>query len=380
MATLTMNSNVFLAASIKYGLVPENPEIQEYKQKLHKVLLEQYCFENKGTFVITTDPGEDNDDLVMWRYCFMNTTANLIIVVSNGYHSAKTRLAYIKKIFKCFRNVEFNIPFKTDTNTIIFLEDGCVLDIPLDGYINAGPCNSATLKSIGTCLNKTKDTKVITVGANDDCSLGAGINQKQTDEEGKLINIPNVWNNFIADISISEITYKNLSVNVSRYILIPNPLTMMGTPFEEMAHEDCMSSLIANTGMFLACRPPPQALRVNEGNATVVSQYAICILQNSNADDYNAGLKKIQEYAELSISKGLAPTTYEAASVPIMYTHLLGGKYKEGQFGWAPGDEKAKFEVSCLTEESAIKFKQNVAKLPYFTPAYDVIAFMMALN
>ena len=321
MASISSPNKVFIDASLKYGLVPENPEIQKYKIILHQILLEQYCFENKGTYVITTDPGEDNDDLVMWRYCFMNTTATLIVIVSNGYNSAKIRLDYIKKIFKCFKHAEFNIPFKTNKNTIIFLEDGCILDIPLDGYINAGPCNSNTLKSIGKCLKKTINTRVITVGANEDCTIGLGINQKQTDEEGKLINIPNTWNSFIEDIHGT--TYKNLSVNVSRYILIPNPLTMMGTPFEEMAHEDCMTSLIANTGMFLACRPPPQALRVNEGNATVVSQYASLVLLNNNPDDYITGLKKIQEYTDLANSKGLASTTYEAASVPIMYTHLL---------------------------------------------------------
>ena len=32
------------------------------------------------------------------------------------------------------------------------------IDVPLDGYVNAGPCHSRTLASIGKMLKKNKNT------------------------------------------------------------------------------------------------------------------------------------------------------------------------------------------------------------------------------
>lgn len=366
-----MAQEVFQNAQTKYGAPPLHHEVSHYKSMLCKVLNGDIVFVSDGTYVITTDPIEDSDDLVMWRYCFMNTTSHLIVIISNGYQRAADRFQHIKHIFSCFNGAEFGVPFYTGKNTILFLEDGCDIDTPLDGFVNAGPCHSRTLKSIGVNLKKTKATKVITVGANDDCTLGTGINQKQTDEDGKLVSTPRVWNDFIE--AITETTKQNLSVNLSRYILIPNPLLTKG--LEEMANDTCMSQLVANTGMFLASRPPPRfGLRVNEGNSIINCQLLDHI---SYDEDYQAGLIKLQEYIDVAKSENLQPETYESAAIPIVYTHLLGGRYKIGQFGWAPGNEEDKLSVSCLTRESVSIFQCNLKKLPYFTPAYDVVAFMM---
>lgn len=365
---------VYELALKRYNQIPDKAIVDDLNDNILKMITGQILFESEGTYAWSADPCEDTDDLIALRYGALNTTANLIIVISGGYHTPDARLEYLKSIFPCFEGAEFNVPFITQHNNIIFMKDGCEINIPLDGYLNCGPIHSRTLASISRCLKKTPNTKVITVGANDDCTLGAGINQKQTDETGKLVNVPNAWNTFINDVQGT--TCMNISVNISRHVLIPNPLYMMDTSYREMANEICMAPLINNTGMFIACRPDPNphfALRVNEGNSIIDYKY---LNKNMLVEDYIAGLSKLSEYMELTKSKGLPPSIYEAAAIPIMTTHSFGGRYKPGQFGWAPGNDVAKNEVSCLLPETVPKFKENIRRLKYLTPAYDVIAFI----
>jgi len=369
-------------ALAKYCEVPDYDKVNYYNTTLHKLVTNQILFSKMGWFVLSSDPMEDADDLLMLRYCCMNTRANLVIIISAGYHTSQERFQHIKHLFPCFHGAEFGVPFKTLHNLILFKEDGCVLDennIKFDGYVNCGPVHSRTLHSIGLCLKKEPTTRVVTVGAKDDCTLGGGINQRQTDEVGKLISIPGVWNQFIADIQ--GVDCKNLSVELSRHVLIPNPLFIMDTCYSEMAHDACMDQLVDNSGMFLASRPNPDnpfAERVNVGNSII--DYKYLQMNLGTPDDYDAGLDKLREYMELAKSKGASPTVYESAAIPIMATHMFGGRYKAGQFGWAPNDTVGKHEVSCLLPETVPLFKENIKKLQYMTPAYDPIAFIMALS
>jgi hypothetical protein len=311
----------------------------------------------------------------------MNTKSDLVIIISNGFHTCEERFSHIKELFPCFHKAEFNVPFETTYNTIIFKEDGCELDIELDGYLNAGPIHSRTLASIAKCLKKTPTSRVITVGAKDDCTLGGGINQKQTDEPSKLTTIPNVWNQFITDIK--GVYCENLSVELSRHVLIPNPLYMTHMSYSEMAHGSCIDQLVDNVGMFMASRPDPAmpvAARINEGNSIVDYKYLQMYLVDketyANNENYKAGLEKLGEYIELAKSKGVDKSVYESAAIPIMTTHMFGGRYKPGQFGWAPGDANAKHEAACLLPETVALFKENIKKLRYMSPGYDVIAFI----
>ena len=367
-------AEVFQFALTQYNQVPDEEHVQYLNDTVTKLVTGNMLFKSNGTYAWSSDPKEDADDLIALRYGALNTTADLIIIISGGYHSPQSRLDYLTQIFPYFENTKFNVPFKTQYNTITFMEDGCEINVPLDGYLNCGPIHSRTLNSIAKCLKKTPDTRIVTVGAKDDCTLGAGINQKQTDEPGKLINVPDVWNTFINDVAGTSCV--NLSVNISRHVLIPNPLYMMNTSYREMVNEVCLEPLVANTGMFLACRPEPNphfALRVNEGNSIVDYKY----LKDMTPEDYEAGLLKLKEYMDLAKSKGLAANIYESAAIPIMATHSFGGRYKPGVFGWAPGDETAKHNVSCLLPETVPTFKENIRKMKYLTPAYDVIAFIM---
>jgi len=366
---------VYNYALTQYNKVPDETTVAQLNDTLNRMITGEILFESAGTYAMSFDPKEDSDDLVALRYGVLNTTANLVIIISGGYNTPISRFEFLKEIFPSFQGATFNVPFITQYNTILFLEDGCEITTPLDGYLNCGPIHSQTLASISRCLKKTPSTRVITVGAKDDCTLGAGINQKQTDEPGKLINIPDVWNRFIHDIY--GVTCINLSVNISRHVLIPNPLYKMDTPYREMANEKCMTQLVDNVGMFVACRPEPNpmfALRVNEGNSIIDYKY---LNQNMNLDDYSAGLSKLQEYIDLTKSKGLPANIYESAAIPIMTTHSFGGRYKPGQFGWAPGNDASKHEVSCLLPETVPRFKDNIMHLKYFTPAYDAIAYIM---
>ena len=373
---------VMKCALAKFCEVPDYDKVSYYNSTINKLITNQILFSKKGWYVVSTDPKEDADDLIMLRYGSMNTRANLVIIISAGYHTSQERFQHIKQLFSCFRDAEFDVPFTTLHNTILFKEDGCeldALDIKFDGYVNCGPIHSRTLSSIGRCLNKVPTSRVVTVGAKDDCTLGGGINQRQTDEPGKLINVPGVWNQFIADVQGA--TCENLSVELSRHVLIPNPLFMMDTCYSEMAHDACMDQLVDNAGMFLAARPNPDnpfAERVNIGNSII--DYKYLQMNLGNQADYDAGLEKLGEYMELAKSKGVLQSVYESAAIPFMATHAFGGRYKPGQFGWAPGDSVGKHEVSCLLPETVPLFKENIKRLQYLTPAYDVIAFIMALS
>ena len=365
-------------ALAKYSEVPDYDKVTYYNNSMEKLVTGQILFQSKGCYAISSDPLEDADDLIMLRYGCMNTKSNLVVVISNGYHASAERLDLIKELFPCFQGAEFNVPFKTPNNTILFKEDGCELDMELDGYLNAGPIHSRTLASIAKCLKKVPTTRVVTVGAKDDCTLGGGLNQKQTDEPGKLITVPNVWNQFIADIK--GVSCENLSVELSRHVLIPNPLYMLHTSYGEMAHDSCIDQLVDNVGMFMASRPDPAmpvAARINEGNSIVDYKYLQLNLANEfGKENYEVGLEKLGEYMELAKSKGVDKAVYESAAIPIMTTHMFGGRYKPGQFGWAPVDATAKHEAACLLPETVPLFKENIKKLRYMSPAYDVIAFI----
>jgi hypothetical protein len=368
-------------ALAKYSEVPDYDKVTYYNNTMEKLITGQILFQTKGIYAISSDPLEDADDPIMLRHGCMNTKSDLVIIISNGFHTCEERFAHIKELFPCFQGAEFNLPFKTLHNTILFKEDGCELDMELDGYLNAGPIHSRTLASISRCLKKKSATRVITVGAKEDCTLGGGINQKQTDDIGKLITIPNVWNQFIADIK--GVYCENLSVELSRHVLIPNPLYMKNTSYGEM-HDSCIDQLVDNVGMFMASRPDPAmpvAARINEGNSIVDYKYLQMNQENyKNNKNYEAGLEKLGEYMELAKSKGVDKSVYESAAIPIMTTHMFGGRYKSGQFGWAPGDAKSKHEAACLLPETVPLFKENIKHLRYMSPAYDVIAFIKMMS
>jgi len=380
-----------------YTQIPANiGTILRFREMLMGLLMGTFNIDLSGTFVLTSDPIEDSDDDILNLICFMATTANLIVIISNGYHSSDDRLQYLIETYRetYLSQVEFDVPFyRPNGGWILFKRDGTFIEdieivqpdgsvlnnIKLNGFVNAGPCHSHTLMSIGK--NLLPGSRVITVGAKDDCSLGAGINQKQTDELGTLINIPDVWNNFIEMIKYTMIL-RNLSVLISRFVLSPNPTTLPETMYcNLMGTSQSMTRMIGTASMFFASRPPPNyGLRVNEGNSFVVGQFAESIISKMTPSQFAASYVKIEEYKMWAIKLGLTQEYYESAVLPILLTYGLGGIYKDGEFGWKPGDEQAKIDVSCLTPESAIVFKENLAKLVFLTPAYDVIAFIMLMG
>lgn len=368
------------SALAKYGEKPTDMNlINHFREKLMGVLSGTHTIQLQGTFVSINDFQEDFDDDAENLFCFTATTANIIVIVSAGSHTPDERLQYMKETYPCMANCEFDVPiYRPDGSWIIYKKDACILkDFELNGLVNAGPCNSYTLESISNCL--LPNARVITIGANDDCSLGAGINQKQTDEPGKLVNIPGVWDNFINTIKQKGINPDNLSVSISRWVLFPNPLTMPGTPyFDLMGTEKSMTRFIGILGKFFASRPPPKfGLRVNEGNSVIVSQFWDLIIPLLIPSRCENAYTTINAYRDVAIAAGLSDEYWTSAILPIFLTCLLGGVYKPGVFGWGPSDVQGMLDISCLTSESAAIVRENLYKLPFFTPGYDVIAFLM---
>lgn len=379
MASFSETEQTFMNAIFKYGTEPKNPEIKAARRNLSKFINQSLYFNSTdGYTCITTDPMEEFDDLVMLRFGVYNITGNSIVIISGGYFTPDQRFEYLKGLFNCFDGAEFDEPFETPNGYILFKRDGDTIDYKIKRFINCGPCSSRTLNSIVFDTN----AKLVTVGANDDGTLGAGINQKQTDEEGKLIVIPEIWNTFIRRAQAFGVTIKNMSVDVTRYVLFPNPTKCEpSNPFYELTQGPILNSMVKSTAMFLISRPPPEyGLRVNEGNSIIdIQLYAN--FKQAPTENYQRGLAKFDEYIKLAQSKGLERKYYESAAIPIMVTNCIGGVYKEGVFGFFPTDKHAKETLGCLTPESAaIVTDYIVNELNEFTPAYDPLAFIEAFN
>jgi hypothetical protein len=372
------SSTVFAKAIQKYGTYQLTETITHSRKNLDLFLKEQLVFESLHSFTcVVTDPKDEFDDLMMLRYGVYNTIGDVIVVISAGYFTPQERLDHLIEVFPCFQGATFGETLETPHGGhILFLEDGEPIPYKIKRFVNCGPCSSVTLNSI----EFEESAIVIIVGANDDdVRLSTGINQKQTDEPGKLIQIIGVWNGFIDKARSKNALIHNISVNVSRYVLFPNPLKCgQESPMYNLDPK-IVDVMIKTAAMFLASRPPPQfGLRVNEGNSIVDIQ-----LYNSFdplSERYQQGLKKVEEYMELAKSKGLGPEYYESAAIPIMITYCMGGVYKDGVFGFSPTDREAKETIGCLMAESVQVFIESIQQLDYFTPGYDPLAYIEAFR
>ena len=380
MATMMMSTseNVFLSALSKYNVFPEHlrKTIETMNEYLYNfVNLSLVLDSTDGLTCVVTDLMEEFDDLVMVRYGVYNTQGTVIVIVSGGYYTPDQRLEYLSNMFTCFKGAQFDVEFPTPKGTIIFKRDGDVITEKVKRFINCGPCNSVTLQSIQFVENPI----IITIGANPDSTLGAGINQKNTNEPGKLVVIPNVWNTFIQNARENGATIKNLDVELSRYVLFPNPTkSNIDSPFYELAKDEIMNEMIQSTAMFIISRPPPEyGLRVNTGNSIIDIQF-YNDFKNANKEWYQRGLDKLDEYTKLSNSKGLTTEHYESAAIPIMITNCIGGEYKQGIFGFGPTDKHARKTLGCLTPESAELVINYIKKMDKLTPAYDPLGYIMA--
>ena len=379
MANFTSTEQTFLNAVFKYGAEPSNPEIKKARDNLSRFMKQSLEFNSTdGYTCVVTDPMDEFDDFVMLRFGAYNIIGTIIVVISEGYFTPDQRFEYVKGLFTCFRGAQFDVPFKTPNGQILFKRDGDTIDYKIKRFINCGPCSTRTLNSIVFDTN----AKVVTVGANDDGTLGTGINQKQTDESGKLIVVPDLWNTFIKRAQSFGATIKNMSIDITRYVLFPNPTKCHPTnPFYELTQPHILNSMIKSTAMFLISRPPPEyGLRINEANSIVDIQL-YSNFKSASKDNYERGLAKFEEYIKLAQSKGLETKHYESAAIPIMVTNCIGGVYKEGVFGFAPTDKHAKETLGCLTPESAYTVTEYIKnELNDFTPAYDPLAFIEAFN
>ena len=352
--------------------------IQSMRSQLYAVL-SGTPFHTDAT-VITSDPGEESDDILMIRYILMRVSGGpLYVILSNGVLKSDERFAHLKHIFPEFQSAEFGVPFVSPSHNIIFLRDGEPFTYPVNCYINCGPCHSITLKSIFERLKESKlagnNARMITVGANADGTF-AGINQKQTDD-GPLKDLH--WNESLAILNSVDVTIKNLDVSVSRYVLLPHPSRIEGE-YGAMPAE-CFDDIMYTTAMFFASRPSPKlgfALRVNQGNSIVVSQLIdVLAYQETRPVAFAYGLELISKYATECPTHQIAVS----AAIPLMATALMGGVYKVGEngtiYGFSPTDKTARVNVSCLTPDSVREFLSNIRELEKFTPGYDLLAVIL---
>jgi hypothetical protein len=344
-------------------LESDEAEIQYMNHALYSILCDQAI--DIEDMVVTSDPIEDTDDILMIKYILSRMTRKLYVVISGGALSPDERFAHLKQVFPEFQGARWGVQF----NNIIFLKDGITFTERVRCFVNCGPCHSVTLRSIFDRLNENGG-RIITVGANTD-GTAAGINQKQTDE-GVLKDLH--WNEYL--VTLNNVTIKNLDVGVSRYVLLPHPSRVSG-PYASMPQE-CFEEIVHTTGMFFASRaspklPPKLVLRINEGNSIVVSQH-IDVMAFQGTPAFAYGLELIIKYAAICPTYEIAAS----AAIPLMATALMGGVYKEGVFGFDPKDKHAKQTVACLTPDSAQVFISNIRTLEKFTPGYDLLAIILA--
>jgi len=361
---------VFRRALEKYSNSGITAEIIQSKSNLASFLRGEYVFDStQGITCVVSDPKEEFDDIMMLHGVF-TTLGHVIVVISGGTYTPQERLDYLMHVNPNFRGASFAELFPTPNGTIQFIPDGEPVLQKVSRFVNCGPCSKVTLDSI----QFEENAVIITVGANDDGTLGTGINQKQT-QNNKLVVEEGVWNAMIARGRMANARIKNMSVHVTRHVLFPNPLKTVCPEF--MKTPELLNALYKTTAMFLISRPPIEyGLRVNDGNSEVGIQ--LYSEFDKTTTNYQLGLIKLQEYIDIGIAKKLEPKYYESAAIPIMITHCIGGKYKEGVFGFSPADKDAKETMSCLTPESTVNVLEYIKTLDELTPAYDPLAYIEA--
>jgi hypothetical protein len=361
---------VFLRALEKYSNHTITSEIIQCKSNLASFLRGEYTFDStQGITCVVSDPGEEFDDIMM-LYGVYSTIGNVIVVISGGLHTPQERLNYLIRVNPQFQGATFADPFPTPSGTIQFIPDGEVIPQKVKRFVNCGPCSKTTLDS----LMFEENAVIITVGANEDGTLSTGINQKQT-LGNKLIVEEGVWNRMIERGRKANAKIKNMSVDVTRHVLFPNPLKTQCPEF--MRTPELLNAMFKTAAMFIISRPPIEyGYRANDGNSEVGIQLYSTF--DKTTTDYQMGLIKLQEYIDIGIQKKLEPKYYESAAIPLMITHCMKGRYKESMFGFSPADKEAKENMSCLTPESSIKVLEHIKTLDELTPAYDPLAYLEA--
>jgi len=374
MSSLTSepSETVFLRSLEKYSNFTVTPEIIQCKSNLVSFLRGEYVFDStKGVTCVVSDPKEEFDDIMMLHGVY-STRGHVIVVISGGAFTPQERLDYLIHVNPLFQGATFTKLFHTPTGTIEFVADGQVVSKKITRFVNCGPCSRVTLDSI----QFEENAIIITVGANEDGTLSTGINQKQTQSTtNKLVVEEGVWNALIERGRQANAKIKNMSVNVTRHVLFPNPLKTTCPEF--MKTPELLNALFKTAAMFIISRPPIEyGLRVNDGNSEVGIQLYSTF--DKTTTDYQMGLIKLQEYIDIGVEKKLEPKYYESAAIPIMITHCMGGRYKPGVFGFSPTDKEAKENMSCLTPETSLQVLDYIKTLDELTPAYDPLAYIEA--
>ena len=389
----------------------QDPYVQDMKEKLNNALRGvpiKGVSEKK--FIVTSDPMEEFDDIVMIRFViYQMENAYVTVILSGGEHSPDARLRNVKNIFPDqFGQAEMNVPIRGQNGTqITFVSDGGFNPQigQYDAFVNCGPSSAETLDNIVASLKN--GATVVTVGANDDPpgTVGAARNQKFT-VANTVQDDKDRWNQAIDSMNGKNCSIKNVSVHISRYVLFPNPINMAETPYGGLANkEEFFGEAVGTTGMFLCSRPPPKfGGRVNFSNSCV--DYQLCKDMLLNAQDhpgYQEGIENIEAYSRYSehasqinkgsygMIEGVPDQPPEVlAAIPLMCTALLGGVRKKGDdtgegnegyfFGSAPNDRDSKMNHAWVHGGVEGPFGQAVKALPFFTPAYDPIAVLMAID
>ena len=422
----------------------EDETIIAKKVELMNALKDEPISGAKGKHIIvTSDPMEEFDDIVMIRFVLYNLVeADVTVILSGGAYTPEARLYNVKSIFTEFKDAEMGkvMQGKHDGAKITFISDydDAMKLKPCDLFVNCGPTRIATLTKIVDAMKR--GSKVVTVGANDDGTAGAGINQKFVSKDGNLnVDKEGWWNKTIKTLP-KECKIQNLSVNVSRYVLFPNPAKMRKTPYGNLADKPAFfDEAVGTTGMFIASRPPPAfGGRVNFGNSVI--DYQICkdrlekayemVKNNTNyykltpsvdkdlPEQYHNGIENIVAYSLYSKAafhkdkgsygskEGVADQPPAVlAAIPLMCTALMGGIRKKGVdgqqwnstgqlaeqdpifkgnrgyfFGSALDDSDSKREHSWVLGGVNGDFGKNVKNLAEFTPAYDPLAVLMGIS
>ena len=103
----------------------QNEDIVHTKKELINVLNDKKITGLKGkNIIVTSDPMEEFDDIVMIRFILYNMDCNIALILSAGSHAPQERLDNVKLIFQEFREAKMNQAMPTQNGgTIIFLSD-----------------------------------------------------------------------------------------------------------------------------------------------------------------------------------------------------------------------------------------------------------------
>lgn len=349
--------------------------------------------------ILTTDPGEECDDLSALSMALRApSNFHFHVVISGGKMSPKERMVYLSKHLR--RNISIGASMHLEGEPrFTFYADGDVVALPMcDAYIGNGPVCNASLEVFKTKM-KPASTAFLVGGK----ALG-GVNSNGTNPKG----VAPKWGSFVAKL-------EELGVNIVE-LLPADTRKVRFEKYDQYGGEFAFLCGMRSMVMFFASRiaVPARFLplgtheRITEGNAFLCTEWekemflrGVKLVVSSSTEE--KARRKAGAYIECLMDIGhdvmgmehdvANNDLYKHAFTCFRFTYAIaemaGVKeelYAEGKFGFKPEDKGKENPGGCFADESFYStiveyvtelFRRGIVS---GTPMYDCLSVRMCIE